>query len=151
MSVAPIVVDASVAVKWVLDEEYSRQALALLMDCFQEGRRMAAPPSMLAEATNAVYQRLRTTDPTIAIPAVDAAGAVQDLLDQPLEILAPYGLYERALQFAITRGLPSIYDALYVVLAELLGAELWTADQRLLSVLGGTTPWVQDIRQYPSA
>ena len=52
------------------------------------------------------------------------------------------GLYEHALAFAQRFTLPSVYDALYAVLAQRGGVELWTADQRLLSALGAGAPWV---------
>jgi len=106
---------------------------------------------MLPEATNAIYQRLRTTDPIMAIPLAEAAGAIVDLLDQPLEVLAPFGIYGHALDFATAHRLPSVYDAIYVVLAQMLGAELWTADQRLLTALNSAAPWVRDIASYPLA
>jgi predicted nucleic acid-binding protein len=42
-----------------------------------------------------------------------------------------------------------VYDALYVVLARLLNAELWTADGRLVTQLAGRAPWVRSLRDYP--
>ena len=43
----------------------------------------------------------------------------------------------------------SDYDSLYVVLAQLLNVELWTADQRLLQMIGAAAPWVRFIGDYP--
>ena len=37
--------------------------------------------------------------------------------------------------FAKRQGLATVYDSLYVVLAQMLGGELWTADQRLLAAV----------------
>ncbi|MFN8559160.1 MAG: hypothetical protein U0531_18090 [Dehalococcoidia bacterium] len=48
--------------------------------------------------------------------------------------VAPAELYERAFRFARSYDLPSM-DSLAVVLAHILGAELWTADRRLLSAI----------------
>ncbi len=36
-----------------------------------------------------------------------------------------------------------------VLLARLLDAELWTADERLLTQLAGRAPWVRPLRSYP--
>lgn len=43
------------------------------------------------------------------------------------------------------------YDALYVVLAQLLGLELWTDDRALINTLAGAAPWVRWIGVYPTA
>jgi predicted nucleic acid-binding protein len=77
--------------------------------------------------------------------------ALSQLLRYPIQPLDPTGLYERALDVAATHGLPSLYDALHVALAQMLGAELWTADRRLLGALGTAAPWVRDIGGYPLA
>ncbi len=36
-------------------------------------------------------------------------------------------------------------DSLYVVLAQILGADLWIADRRLLAAVGPIAPWVRFI------
>jgi predicted nucleic acid-binding protein len=56
-------------------------------------------------------------------------------LSYPVQLANPKNLYQEAFTFAHSRGLLSIYDALYVVLARMLNAEIWTADQRLLVAL----------------
>ena len=45
-------------------------------------------------------------------------------------------------------NLPASYDVQYVVLAELLRATLWTADQRLLRALGGKLPFVRWLADF---
>ena len=67
----------------------------------------------------------------------------------PVEVLTPPDLYERAFTFAHTHGLVSSYDCLYVVFAQLVGVELWSADERLLNAVAGIAPWVHAIRAYP--
>ncbi len=76
--------------------------------------------------------------------------ALNDFLDLGVALLSPPQLYPRAFAFAGAHGLPSVYDAMYVVLAQTLGSELWTADQRLLSAIGQAAPWVRSIRDYPA-
>ena len=46
-------------------------------------------------------------------------------------------------------SLPSLYDSLYVVLAEVVNTELWTADQTLVRALGDSARWVRSIGDYP--
>ena len=53
-----IVIDASVAVKWVLDEPRSDAALAL------RNEQLAAPALWLAEAANALWRHVRVGELT---------------------------------------------------------------------------------------
>lgn len=44
--------------------------------------------------------------------------------------------------------MPSIYDSLYVALAELLDTPVWTADQRLQRTMGPDYPLIRWIGDY---
>ena len=60
----PIVVDASVGVKWVITSEVlSNHAQALLEARLRTRLPIVAPPHLTSEVTNALYQRVRSTDP----------------------------------------------------------------------------------------
>ncbi len=60
-----LVVDASVVVKWVLEnEELAAEARALLAQGLRQEWRLVAPPLLVAETTNAVYQRFRRGEMT---------------------------------------------------------------------------------------
>lgn len=146
----PIVVDASIAVKWVVPaENLARQARALLDGAAAAGDTLVGPPHLPGEVTNALYQRTRTRE-TIRQLATDVArAALVDFMALPLQIVGSPGLYEDAYSFARAQNLPGIYDSIYVVLARELGTELWTADQRLLSAVGRSAPWVRSIAHYP--
>lgn len=144
-------VDASVGMKWVVAEELRWQALALLQESLRARRPIVVPPHCTGEVTNAIYQRYRTADPAKQLSLSAVEQAVSDFLAYPLEVTTPPDLYREALSFASIHRLPSIYDSLYVVLARQLGVELWTADQRLLNVLGSNAPWVRFIGDYPLA
>ncbi len=61
-SVTPAyVVDASAAVKWVIAEDFSDQADALLATSLRTARRIIVPAHFPSEVTNAIFQRVRTT------------------------------------------------------------------------------------------
>jgi predicted nucleic acid-binding protein len=149
MNQPSLAVDASVAVKWVLHEEYTDRAQALLGVTIRNGRPPVGPPHLLAETINAMYRRRLRVDPATRITDEEADQALADLLAIPIQLLAPTGLYARAFAFARTHQLATIYDSLYVVCAEMLGIELWTADRRLLDAVGAAAPWVRSIADYP--
>ena len=145
-----VVVEASVAVKWLVLEHSSDRALALLGDCLQGDQTLGGPPHLLGECTSAIFQRYRSVDPTKHMDRAATELALAQLLAYPIEIISPPGLYEPALDFAVTHRLSAVYDALYIVLAQMLGAELWTADRRLLTALASAAPWVRDFAGYPA-
>lgn len=100
---------------------------------------------------NALYQRLRTADPAKHLPRTAVDQAIARLGQVRFALQQPSGLYEVAFDFAVSHRLPSIYDAIYVSLAQMIGADLWTADQRLLTAIGGAAPWVRFIGVLPAA
>ena len=141
------VVDASVALKWVVVEPHAAEALALYRDTVTAHAPLLAPPHLLSEVSNALYRRMLRGD-RLALSETEATTALTDFLALPLQILAPDSLYARAFTFAKTHRLPSLYDSLYVTLAQMLAVDLWTADQRLLAATRTAAPWVRWIGDY---
>ncbi len=142
--VGVVTVDASLALKWVLDEEFSAQADALFTDSVVAGKSIEAPPLWRGEVTNAIYQKERRG----LIASVEADATLQRLLAFPVKLTTVDNLYSRALTFARDHDLPATYDAQYIVLAQILGAELWTADQKLARSLPPSVSWVRWIGEY---
>jgi predicted nucleic acid-binding protein len=120
-----IVVHASVAVKWVVEEAHSDKA-ALLLDC--DARH--APEHWLAEAVNVLWSRVFRGD----LSAADAEERMIALLRAPVvgRPIAP--LMTRAFALSVAQRV-TIYDSLYVALAEALDVPLVTADERLIRQL----------------
>ena len=54
MSAAEVVVDASLALKWVVEEPYSNEARSLLTERGNRRRKLLAPALFLYEVTNAL-------------------------------------------------------------------------------------------------
>jgi predicted nucleic acid-binding protein len=125
------------------------RARALLADSLRRQRPILGPPHLASEVASALYQRNRSTDPARHITDDEADRAMQQFLATPLVLTAPDDLYTEAITFARTHGIRSIYDSLYVVMARLTTTELWTADERLLTALGGRAPWVRSLADYP--
>ena len=125
---AALVVDASVALKWVVEEEGSEAALGL------RGRDLAAPPLIRVEAANALrtLAARRTIAPAVAL---DLLGLLQEA---PVALIEPDDpLERRALELALELGHP-VYDCVYLALAERMGRQLVTADGRLLRAVRAT-------------
>jgi len=145
-----VVVDASLTMGRLLLEQFTDQARAFFTNNLRERRPVCAPPHLSSEVINAIYQRLRgRRQPRYHISEAEADQALGNFLALPIRLISPDGLYQQAFTFAKGHGTPTIYDSLYVVLAHMLNAELWTADERLYNGVRSVAPWVRFVGDYP--
>lgn len=140
-----ICVDASVAAKWVLQEELSDQARALYRARLRMREPIVAPSLLLYEMTNVIRQQIRKPE---GMSLVAASRALADFLAASIEFRSPPGLHQLALQIADDHSLPAAYDAHYLALSDLLGCEFWTADVRLLQRVQRALPFVRWLGDY---
>jgi predicted nucleic acid-binding protein len=119
------VVDASVLVEFLAGGEHREAA----EQAIGRERWVWAPALVDAEVGNALRRQVRAKE----ISARKAGAALDDLLGMRLQRIPQAALIERAWQL---RDNLSFYDALYVALAEALGAPLLTLDARLTRASG---------------
>ena len=133
-----VVVEASLALKWVVPEDDSWAALALRSQWQASGEYLIGPPIFGFEVTNALYQLVRrgSLQPEYAEDALNA-------LLPSVSIVEPAGLYGAALTIAEQLEMKATYDALYVALAEVDGCDLWTADRKLVRAAQPAFPQVR--------
>ncbi len=114
-----LVVDASVAVKWVLPEQGAERAARLR----EEAGDFIAPAIIVPEIASAIWKRARRKEMGLpdAVSAVQIATALVGRL-YPTEDLAPEAL-ELAVRFD-----HAVYDCFYLALADREGAVIVTAD-----------------------
>ena len=120
------VIDASVAVKWVMKGESNRrQARKLLRESLAAGIGLIAPPLFENETESVIQEEVffghvSVADADKALRALDRAG---------VHIIYDLHMKECARQIARRFNLRRVYDATYAALAELRGCEFWTADK----------------------
>jgi predicted nucleic acid-binding protein len=119
-----LVVDASVSLKWFIDEDRREEARTLLIG----GEPLVAPDLIVPEVMNAAWKAVRRR----AIPRELAESIAVTLPRVFAQIVSAADLAPRALEIALAIDHP-VYDGFYVALAEDFGTELLTADDRLLS------------------
>ena len=139
-----VVVDASVVFKWLFVEEDTDKALSLLHSWENDGIRLFAPYFMLAEVTNALHRHVRKGELTIK----RALELLDYLMSLPIEFHETENLHHRTLKLASQLNQGAAYDSHYLALAETLGCDLWTADQRLqrtASLLAPTVHWLGEL------
>lgn len=118
------VVDASVALKWFVDEPDSAQARAL-RDAHLAGESpLAAPDLLIYEVANALLHNPRFTNSEIE-------RALLSLYDLQLDLVTPTAEMAQGVVRLATHYKLTFYDAMYVGLAQELGMDLITADRRL--------------------
>lgn len=136
-----VVVDASLAVKWLLEEEYSDRATALTLLWDEQGIQPIAPFLLPFEVANALHRRVVRGEMEVEA----AAGLMQDLMAVGVALTETPELHRRALELASQLRQGAAYDAHYLALAESLDCELWTADQRFYRAASqgiGNVRWI---------
>jgi len=118
------VVDASVAIKWVVSETGSGEALALL------GYQLLAPSLFLMECANILWKKVRRGE----MSAGESNIAVKLLASFGVELCSCEPELTRVLELAIGLDHPAC-DCAYLALAEARGIPLVTADERLIRVV----------------
>ncbi len=136
-----LVVDASVAVKWLVPERHAEAALRALSRDYS----LLAPDLIWAEVGNTLWKKWRRGE----IREEEASRLLKDFRRFPLRIYASHGLLNLAWDVAARFG-RSLYDSLYLALADHMGCQLVTADRRLHRTLerrplGAGLLWVEDL------
>ncbi len=136
-----VVVDASLALKWVLIEQGSDAAIILLNQWVSEGKKLIAPALFTYEVTNIVYRqvvtgRLTYDEATRGLAKLFSIGVT-------LRLSRYKEVSTQAMKFAHDFHLPATYDAHYLALAHHEHCEYWTADTRLWNAVKGTLDWVR--------
>jgi predicted nucleic acid-binding protein len=120
------VVDAGIALKWLIREPLHEAALGLL-----DGRvSLHAPSLILVEIEQALWKKIRRGEinPQHARAVRQRIAAYFDFI-HPLEDISGRGL-----EIALRWGYP-IYDCFYLACVEALDLPLVTADERLLATV----------------
>ena len=116
------VVDASVVVKWLVNEDHSDEAASLL----KTGAILVAPALVYAEAANALWTMHRRGD----ITAEDMTDAVHGLQAAPIAVpISMVELAAAAARLAADLDHPA-YDCFYLALAIQTQYPVVTADAR---------------------
>lgn len=135
------VVDASVAVKWLVPEIHSEHAERLL----EEGVELSAPDLIRAEVGNSVWKRWRRGE----IPLERAQFILQVFRGYSVEVHSSETLMDEAWEIARTFN-RSFYDSLYLALAVHQECPMVTADRRLYNAIKGASSelpilWVEEV------
>jgi predicted nucleic acid-binding protein len=141
-----VVVDTSLALKWIYDEKDSPVALSLLAEWTGNRIEIKVPSLLAYEITNSLYQQVRSGKSTFDTAKLNLI----EILPKGLifVFLPDFSLNIRALELTHQFGLPATYDAHYLALAERENCDLWTADTRMWRMVKDQLPWVHLLSDY---
>jgi predicted nucleic acid-binding protein len=139
-----VCVDASLAIKLLVQEPYSDQAAFLWQTWVEKDVERIAPaffPFEVASTIRHKYIRKQLTE--------EEAEEVFNIFTMlSFTVLMPEALLKEAWDMSRELELPTLYDTAYLALAKISDCEFWTADEVLISSLRGRLPWVRWIGGY---
>lgn len=126
-------IDASSATKWFVEEKDTDKA-NLLKQAHETGQlRLTAPDLLVYEVTNALNY-----NPKMAMD--DLVQSTRRLLELDLDLIPPQADFTaETARLARKHGI-SAYDASYISLADIIGTNCVTADEKLYRKLGAKKP-----------
>jgi predicted nucleic acid-binding protein len=124
----PHVIDASVVIKWFVDEIHAEAAQRLQEDQYE----LFAPDLLWPECGNILWKKVRRGELTLDEARLIGGGLEQ----QPISTFPSRLIIEPALEVAFDAS-RTVYDSCYLALAMLMGCQLVTADQKLFNALQG--------------
>ena len=130
-----LVVDASIAMKWVLNEDGTDAAVTLQHD------HLFAPNLIVSECANVLWVHARRG----VLTKAEAKACLAEIETTPVTLVPIEDLIETALDLALELDHP-IYDSLYLALAVRTGVTLVTADRRFVAAINEHGLYAQHAR-----
>ena len=125
-----IVIDANVAIRAILSIEGKSEALDRLVSWHRSHSKIFAPELLIAETVSVIRRGIFNQ----WITDEEGKVAVEDLYRLGVEIIpSDAGICQAALAWAGKLGQSKAYDGFHLAVAERQGAELWTADEKLVN------------------
>lgn len=135
MSMANIVVDSSIVIKWFVTEPLSEEARRVLNGYQSGALTLIAPDLLAAEIGNIVWKKVRMQ----GLAREDAQQIISAFRELDIELIPTISLLEDAVRIAMAHE-RTVYDALYIALSEREQSLFITADERLVNAVNKSFP-----------
>lgn len=142
--------DTSVVIKYLTPDEQEEAVTRLVAQALTDEVRLVAPSWAWAEVGSVLRKKVRAG---LLMPD-EAAGLFAQYRRLPIEDVHGAPLAERSWEMAARLELPTLYDAAFLAVLEVVpaspGAErvLWTADRVLLQKVRPAVTYVMGIDEY---
>lgn len=136
------VVDANVAIKWVIPEIHTDIALRLLDD---DSNILLVPDFFFPEIGNIFWKRVRRGETTLE----QALLSLNELKEVNLQICSSFPLMTMALEIAVSVQ-QAVYDCVYLADSVTNSCQMVTADERFFNALSSdslasSVCWIEDL------
>lgn len=138
-----IVVDASVAVKWLVNEMDSDKAESILRDMQKKRLALFAPELLAAEVASFLWKAVWRG----GLPAEEAVARYASFGRVCPKLVRISALGGPALRLALFYK-RSVYDCLYLALADEVPCDFVTADERFYNAVKGRASGVRLLRDW---
>lgn len=141
----PVVTDASFCLSILLNHPLQRASLVVVDRMKREGMQMVAPSLWAYETTSCICKAVH-----FQMVTVDDAEQILALLeDLGVQLIPPDEIdNKRAINLTMRLKRSAAYDNYYLVLAESLKCDLWTADKKLYQVAqNNDMTWVRHVSE----
>jgi predicted nucleic acid-binding protein len=136
MSGELLVIDASIAMKWVVPEPGTAEAILV-----QRRFTLIAPDLLMAECANVLWKKVGRGE----ISGEEASIAARVLEHADIELVSVRTLVDASVRLAVGLAHPA-YDCAYIALAASQQCRFATADHRLIDAVGRSgRPELRDI------
>jgi len=136
-----ICVDTSVFVKYLCPDEQEQSATDLITDALSRTAKLVAPSFAWAEVASVLRKKVRSN----LLAAAEAEQIYTAYCNLPIDYIDKEDLRTKAWQIAERYGLPTLYDAAFLAVAETEAAEFWTTDKVLLKQLSPRPAYVHEL------
>lgn len=141
---AAVVLDANVLVRLVLPSQLDPLARALWQTAAERGDEVHLPCQAISEALATLRRMVVRGGLTL-----DEGALKVGELERLAQRARLHGTQWRAWEAAALHDRPTTYDCEPYALAERLGADLWTADDRFVNAMQGQRPsWVHRLSDF---
>ena len=142
-----VCIDANLALKLVLVEEDSPKAQHLWATWIEADMEIVAPYLLAFEGTSVICNKMQRG----LVPPEEAELMFKAFHLLGVKYLDTEDLHQKAWELAKQFNRPQAYDSHYLALAEILGLEFWTADERLYKKVKQDLAWVKWLGDLPSS
>lgn len=146
-----ICLDTSVLVKLLVEEEDTQKALSLMEDIVLNGKLIVLPPFAWAEV-GSVLRKMQRRNELTADEAEELWVEFSNF--SGIEYLSDDKVAERAWKISRHFDMPTLYDSAFLAVAEAVTertgeiCEYWTADEKLINVLGNRMEYVRYLKNF---
>ena len=139
-----VVADSSIFLASIFQESLTPKATAIIKFWVTTNVNLAAPSLFQYEIVAVLRKHVYQGNITLQ----ESVKGRDILLSQPIQFLFDDDLLRRAYDLSTRFNRPTAYDSQYLAVAERLGCEFWTVDERLYNAVANDLSWVKWLNTF---